>query len=551
MRILYFLLFVLLMFACEEKTDRPDVMQKYMMMAEHHPDSTLNICEKKLKAAPVNSKEGVAAAFVAAKILNAKAANKAAAEKIKQVLHANALDGHDLIEAYRLASIIYYEIADYESALDISLQLLKMAEQNQNQPLKTETYIHIFRIYFTDQEHDQALAYLKLAKTAAYESKDTSLICKALMRDGSYWGEKMQYSKAIASFSKVSDLAQKSDNQNLLTISRSNMAMCYMYSGNPNQAISIIRTSLSKFQKDSAYLNITRTYRNLGWAMHLSGQSDSAEIYLTKGELLAEKKNFRHMLGNINSTKAQMYKENGDFEKSLNHFYRYTQIKDSLLLEEKALGLAKLKEEFEQDKRVIKVEAREKRIRIWYIYAFSVLLLGMGIVFVLIRNRIRLRVRNAEDRAKKIEWELKLKREEIFDFSMRLKEKHRIMLDLQQELQMTKNNGENCYNRMSQALKSHLTSEDARLLLEEKVEKGNKEFLDLIRERFPDLTKDELYLIGLLKLRFSSKQIAEIFETTEKAIEGRRYRLRKKIGAPKQMDLLEFFTFKSAGKSQE
>ena len=468
-----------------------------------------------------------------------------ASEHIRIALESKQLSADELIHVYRLASTIFYETADFEKALNYNLKLLQLAEANNDSVLITKSHIQMGRIYFLDQEHEEAINHLNQAKEMAFEIGDTVLICQALMRDGTFRGEKKEYDKAIESFNRVSQLAKASGNKNQLKISRSNLAMCYMYTSKLDSAIRIIRQNLPLFKKDSSHLNLTRTYRNLGWAMHLNGQSDSAKIYLDKAKALAQAKEFNFLLGNINSTTSQMYKEKGDYENAFKHFYRYAQIKDSLLLEEKAVGLAKLKGEFEQDKRIIKVEAKEKRIRIWYIYGFSVSILVIGIVAIYFWYKEKIKIRETAERANKLEWELKLKREEIFDFSMRLKEKHRIMMDLQQELQIIQNEGENCYKRMSKALKSHLLSEDSRQLLEEKVEKGNEEFLNQIRERYPDLTKDELHLIGLMKLNFSSKQMAEIFETTEKAIEGRRYRLRKKVGAPKQQDLLDFFTFKS------
>lgn len=58
----------------------------------------------------------------------------------------------------------------------------------------------------------------------------------------------------------------------------------------------------------------------------------------------------------------------------------------------------------------------------------------------------------------------------------------------------------------------------------------NRDFFEKLQASFPDLTTNELKLCALLKMDLSTKEIAQIFNNSTKAVEIGRYRLRKKLG---------------------
>lgn len=58
----------------------------------------------------------------------------------------------------------------------------------------------------------------------------------------------------------------------------------------------------------------------------------------------------------------------------------------------------------------------------------------------------------------------------------------------------------------------------------------NRDFFEKLQASYPDLTNNELKLCALLKMDLSTKEIAQIFNNSTKAVEIGRYRLRKKLG---------------------
>ena len=78
-------------------------------------------------------------------------------------------------------------------------------------------------------------------------------------------------------------------------------------------------------------------------------------------------------------------------------------------------------------------------------------------------------------------------------------------------------------------LKDQLTIDKNNLGLQDKVLENNEHFYDVLKERFPSLSKSDLELCGLIKLDLSIKEIATIRNNTFETIKTARFRIRKKL----------------------
>jgi DNA-binding CsgD family transcriptional regulator len=71
-------------------------------------------------------------------------------------------------------------------------------------------------------------------------------------------------------------------------------------------------------------------------------------------------------------------------------------------------------------------------------------------------------------------------------------------------------------------------------------DKVHTDFLVVLKNRYPALTATELKLCAYLRMNLSSKEIAQLMNISIRGVEIGRYRLRKKLGLPKEMNLFEF-----------
>lgn len=75
-------------------------------------------------------------------------------------------------------------------------------------------------------------------------------------------------------------------------------------------------------------------------------------------------------------------------------------------------------------------------------------------------------------------------------------------------------------------------------------------FLSDLKERFPNLTPNELKLCAYLKMNLSSKEIAQLMSITIRGVEVSRYRLRKKLNIPSDINLFDYLIRSVARESK-
>ena len=68
----------------------------------------------------------------------------------------------------------------------------------------------------------------------------------------------------------------------------------------------------------------------------------------------------------------------------------------------------------------------------------------------------------------------------------------------------------------------------------------NQSFYDKLSEIYPNLTQGDKKLCALIKLNFSSKDIARLLAISPESVHTARYRLRKKMKLPRDQNLTEF-----------
>ena len=68
----------------------------------------------------------------------------------------------------------------------------------------------------------------------------------------------------------------------------------------------------------------------------------------------------------------------------------------------------------------------------------------------------------------------------------------------------------------------------------------HQHFFRNLRQRFPELTPNDLKLCALLRLNMSTKDMADMLNIGVRAVETARYRLRKKMELDSNVDLVQF-----------
>ena len=96
------------------------------------------------------------------------------------------------------------------------------------------------------------------------------------------------------------------------------------------------------------------------------------------------------------------------------------------------------------------------------------------------------------------------------------------------------------YNRMKALLEETLNDQADWLLFESYFNSAHQNFMDRLRQKYDDITTGDLRICCLLRMNLSTKEIASLLNVSVRAVELRRYRLRKRLGLEGDTNLVDF-----------
>ncbi|RZM28640.1 MAG: transcriptional regulator [Pedobacter sp.] len=145
----------------------------------------------------------------------------------------------------------------------------------------------------------------------------------------------------------------------------------------------------------------------------------------------------------------------------------------------------------------------------------------------------------------KLQAELAGKNRELSNSAMSLVYKNELLQKLSQEITKLKDeNGKRLSEEQLRKIQGVITEgmNDERdwNLFETSFNEAHESFFKKLKSRHPDLVPNDLKLCAYLHMNMSSKEMASLLNISLRGVEIRRYRLRKKLNVPHDMNLVEF-----------
>ncbi|NOG57631.1 MAG: hypothetical protein HND54_07850 [Bacteroidetes bacterium] len=144
----------------------------------------------------------------------------------------------------------------------------------------------------------------------------------------------------------------------------------------------------------------------------------------------------------------------------------------------------------------------------------------------------------AEQKIGGLSKEVTQRRKELTSYTLELIEKNNLLREIKTDLNKAKN--EQDFTNIEREIKLGLNQKNDWKEFKERFEQVDNEFLVKLRTKFPELTKGQVRLASLIKLGFSSKQIAEFLNNTPASVDVARSKLRKKMRIPRDEDFQHY-----------
>ena len=92
-----------------------------------------------------------------------------------------------------------------------------------------------------------------------------------------------------------------------------------------------------------------------------------------------------------------------------------------------------------------------------------------------------------------------------------------------------------------QHIRENISEEDQWAVFQENFDMIHKNFFKNLKERFPSLTTTDLRICVLIRLNYTTKEIATMQGVSIRGVETARYRIRKKLNLSETDNLYDFF----------
>lgn len=153
--------------------------------------------------------------------------------------------------------------------------------------------------------------------------------------------------------------------------------------------------------------------------------------------------------------------------------------------------------------------------------------------------------RMQELRSKMLEEELQNKNNELTLQTTALVKRNQATQALLEELDKQKETlgdryPNKLYNRMKTLMEDTLNDQADWVLFESHFNSTHQNFINRLRQQYSDITAGDLRICCLLRMNLSTKEIASLMHVSIRAVELRRYRLRKRLALEGDTNLVDF-----------
>jgi ligand-binding sensor domain-containing protein/DNA-binding CsgD family transcriptional regulator len=158
-------------------------------------------------------------------------------------------------------------------------------------------------------------------------------------------------------------------------------------------------------------------------------------------------------------------------------------------------------------------------------------------------NQRAMQLKIAEHEKEKLEEELRNKQKDLAMATMNIAEKNEKLMEIKDQLLEIHDLPDKERRKVDiliRMLENEINDDSYWEQFEQHFNLLNDDFLNKLKNNYPDITHKDLKMCAFLRMNLSNKEIASLLNITLRGVEASRLRLRKKLNLPKDMPLNEF-----------
>lgn len=462
----------------------------------------------------------------------------------------NINDKTYLGRTHLLAGILYEQLVIYNIAFENYIQALHFFEKVQDTSKIINALNYIGGIYKIMNDNNNALKYYSKALGYAEKSSDKFHIIMITNNLAIIYSRKRQSEKAMKMYKKALSMNLRNKNYNWAAINNLNISLEFIDIEKYDSAEQYLLNALNlgKLYNDvytdasviSQLGNFYLTKENLNKTAYYLNQADSIASFYLMFDILADVK------GGL----AEMYAQIGDYKNEAKYLREYKMYSDSLLSDKNTNELIGIKFKYIYENKSKEQELKNQKAKYITIItiSFSILVIVIFILLYLQQKTKVYKERIEKERTslqnKNLQQNLELKNKEITSNTLIQLQRNELLISIIEKLQDVKSEfaekNHKIIDKTIDELKRSMNENtwESFLIYFENV---HESFFSNLNTKSENLTRNDKRLCAFLKLKMSTKEIANITNTNIRSIEMARHRLRKKLNIGKPNISLDSF----------
>ncbi len=509
-------------------------------------------------------------AFGSNKVLSQSIEKKESSEIVKDsikfykdeiVKFSEESDTIALIENHIKLSDIYAHIADYGSAYNGYWEALILADKSKNKFYRARAHHALGWLYLFYHKDKKALenfsASIKLDK---YLIKNENVHPNYLISDYFALANYERKRKDIYSTKKYLDSCLRLEKKLGITnhYVECERAFVEANEGNFDSALSRLHAAKAHFKNENPSYIIVIDYL-LGNTYELKGDKDKAIEHFHNSLDLTDK-HYQHLNYRLfnHNTLAKLFSQEGDYKMAFLHSVESEQMQEKIYgvksLNSKTIFEIndKYRLQKEKEKELIKeqlIELLKKDQRLGQLKTVLLIVTILSLIsigYFVIKNikqkhfeekkTIQLQRENERKDSERV---LALKNKELTSSALQLIEKEEFIKKLKENIHTTSTSSNiKMINQMIKSAESSTSNKWEEF--EARFTSINQNFYKNLKNKCPGLSQKDLKVCALIKLNFSSKDMASLLGISVESVHTSRYRLRKKLNLERSENLSDF-----------
>ena len=447
--------------------------------------------------------------------------------------------GPHMVDNIQRKSTIYMDIGDFKLAMEETLNALRVLDtiKPENKIGKAIAIGDIGRIEMLRGNYDAAMKPLEESLNAFKELNNDKWIAVMYMEVGNLNWYKEDYDAAIKNYEHSLIYSKKMNRDDFIASNYSNIASIYSIKGNHDKALKLLEKTLEVTKKIGPTFNLINRYNRIGNVAIRTKNYKKAIKNYSKGIALADSIKAFDIIRDSYHGRSRAFEKAGNYRAALRDQRQYQTFQDSVFNQNKAKQIDELKTQYETEKKEQQIILQNKEIDLLKQKEknnnLQRLLLGIGLLLSIIGiYAVRQKLKRNKLEKEKLDNELAFKKKELTTHALHLAKKNEVLEGLKQkakEFNASPDNNQNGYQQLIRTINFDLKDDNNWDNFSMYFQEVHKDFNNIIKQKYPEVTPNELRLMSLLKMNLSSKEIANILNISPAGIKKARYRLRKKL----------------------